>query len=928
MKPTLTGSEIRQSFIDFFKEKGHTFVPSASLVPGGDQTLLFTNAGMVQFKDVFLGIDKRPYTRAVNSQKCMRVAGKHNDLEEVGRDDTHHTFFEMLGNWSFGDYYKKEAISWAWELLTRIWKLDKERLWVTCFQDEKGEIPTDGEAASAWGSQPGLISSHIIYLGRKENFWEMAETGPCGPCSEIFIDLGEEFCLQRNEPNHVCDIEHNCRRFLEFWNLVFIQYNRLSPTELVALPAKHVDTGMGLDRITAILQNVKSNYATDLLHPLMDVVMELAHQTETERDANLTPYRVIADHSRTAAFLIADGVVPGNIGRNYVCRMIIRRASRFGGKLGLNKPFLAKVADIVIENYGDAFPELKRNRKTILDNITREEKRFQRTIETGLAHLQDELNTMINSNKRILEGKAAFDLYATHGLPFEIARDVAREQGLDIEESGFHQSMEQHRLNSGAGKAFGALGGEKSEIYSRLLKKLIKEDKLPNKEVLYDPYSSTTINNQVVSILKEGEVIGQAVPGDMVEIVLPETCFYIESGGQVSDTGLIRSQTKDLWEIQVNEVIKPAAGLIIHVGELTKGNPKVGDMAIAEVDDGRRRDIMRNHTATHLLHAQLRKVLGEHVRQAGSLVAPDRLRFDFTQNEPISVDDLEKVEEGVNRAILSNYPVTLEIKPLAKATEEGAMALFGEKYGENVRTISISGDSKISYELCGGTHVNQTGDIGTFIILSESSVAAGIRRIEAVTGIKAYELIHRQINTLQKISSRLSTSFENSLERINNLIFENENKSKKILSFYEIIAINEYKEYLNRYLLKMDKNEDSKFIITPINNSTGNGLISIVDEFKNQFDSGIIAIGSADPNTNKAVGEILITNDLTYKYNIKANDLATKAGLIVKGGGGGTATKAHFGGDDITKIKDALDTIRDVIDQKKKEIKNISNNKE
>ena len=912
MQSTLSGSEIRQSFIDFFKEKGHTFVPSASLVPGGDQTLLFTNAGMVQFKDVFLGIDKRPYLRAVNSQKCMRVAGKHNDLEDVGRDDSHHTFFEMLGNWSFGDYYKKEAISWAWELLTDIWELDKKRLWVTCFQDEKGEIPSDDEAASVWSSQPGLISSHIIYLGRKENFWEMAETGPCGPCSEIYIDLGEEFCPQKNEPNHVCDIKHDCRRFLEFWNLVFIQYNRLSPTELVALPAKHVDTGMGLDRITAILQNVKSNYATDLLLPLMDVVMKLANQTESERDANPTPYRVIADHSRTAAFLIADGVVPGNIGRNYVCRMIIRRASRFGGKLELNQPFLAKVAEKVIEIYGDAFPELKKNRKTILDNITREEKRFQSTIETGLAHLQDELNSLINSKKKILEGKAAFDLYATHGLPFEIARDVAREQGLDIEEDGFHQSLEEHRLSSGAGKAFGALGGEKSEIYSNVLMKLIEEDKLPNHEIKYDPYLSTTIQSQVVSILKDDEVVRQAVPGDKVEIVLPETCFYIESGGQVSDTGLIRSQTKNLWEIRINEVIKPAAGIIVHVGEVIKGNPKIGDEVIAEVDAGRRMDIMRNHTATHLLHAQLRKVLGEHVRQAGSLVAPDRLRFDFTQNEQVSEENLEKVEDGVNQAILSNYPVILETKSLAKAKEDGAMALFGEKYGESVRTISISGDSRISYELCGGTHVSQTGDIGTFIILSESSVAAGIRRIEAVTGVKSYEIIHQRMKALKQISSKLSTPIENSFDRVNDLLFQIEMKEKDIKKGGGKKAFDEYKS------MKADQINGFDILVNTITSGCAmDGLFPITDDFINK-NKGIIILGTVDPWTQEPIGKIRVSKEFVSKYNIFANDLAKEAGSIIKGGGGGTAFSAQFTGTDSTKINDAIKKINGEIINKMK----------
>jgi alanyl-tRNA synthetase len=913
MQPPLTGSEIRQSFIDYFKEKGHTFVQSASLVPGGDQTLLFTNAGMVQFKDVFLGIDKRPYSRAVNSQKCMRVAGKHNDLEDVGRDDTHHTFFEMLGNWSFGDYYKNEAISWAWELLTEIWKLDKNRLWVTCFQDEKGEIPTDEEAAAVWGSQPGLIKSHIIYLGRKENFWEMAETGPCGPCSEIYIDQGEGYCKQRNEPDHVCDIEHNCRRFLEFWNLVFIQYNRLSPSELIALPSKHVDTGMGLDRITSILQNVKSNYSTDLLLPLINEVMNLAHQIESEKEANPTPYRVIADHSRAAAFLIADGVVPGNIGRNYITRMIIRRASRFGGKIGLNQPFLAKIAEKVIENYGDAFPELKKNKTTILDNITREEKRFHATIETGLAHLQDELNSLIKSKQKTLKGKAAFDLYATHGLPFEIARDVAREQGLDIEESGFKQSMEEHRTSSGAGKAFGAMGGEKSEIYANLLKKLIGEGKLPEHEIKYEPYSNTSIKSQIVSILTEGEEINQAGPGDNVEIVLPETCFYIESGGQVSDAGLICSQIKDAWEIRINEVIKPAAGMILHIGEVIKGNPKIGDKVIVEVDAKRRRDIMRNHTATHLLHAELRKVIGEHVRQAGSLVAPDHLRFDFTQNEPISEEVLEKVEEGVNQSILSNYPVTLEVKPLAKATDEGAMALFGEKYGESVRTISIMGESRISYELCGGTHVNQTGDIGSFIILNESSVAAGIRRIEAITGVKAYEVIRQRMKNLRQISSKLSIPMENSFDRVNNLITENEKKIKEIGKLQEELASIEFENNKNKDLQKKDQ---TTVYITTIGSIETESLRKLADKFRIQNPSSVLAIGTKEINSERVTLLISITEDLVKNKGLNAVEMVKEAGVLIGGGGGGKPTLAQAGGNNSSNLPLALNKIRELVNSK------------
>ena len=480
-----TANEIRKSYIDFFVKKyGHTWVPSASLVPGGDATLLFTNSGMVQFKDVFLGTESRPYVRAVDSQKCLRVAGKHNDLEDVGADDTHHTFFEMLGNWSFGDYYKKEAIAWAWELLTKEWGLPKERLYASVFRDEQGEIPTDEEAASNWLKQPGFDKSHVVFYGRKDNFWEMADTGPCGPNSEIYYDFGEEFGKLGKRPDGELDLAHP--RFVEIWNLVFIQYNRLSATKLDPLPAKHVDTGMGFERITSIMKGVEGNYRTDLFTPIMAEIQKLAHQNEKQREENFTPYRVIADHSRAATFLIADGVVPGNVGRNYITRMIIRRAARFGAKLGLNEPFMARLAEVIIKNYGEAYPELVKHRKTILDNITREEERFQRTVESGLVHLEN-LFADLKSGET-LSGESAFELYATYGLPFEITRDIAKERGYQVDEAGFRSAMEEHRLASGGGQSMGELGGEQATVYADILKDLQKRQKLTRKGVKYDPY--------------------------------------------------------------------------------------------------------------------------------------------------------------------------------------------------------------------------------------------------------------------------------------------------------------------------------------------------------------------------------------------------------------------------------------------------------
>jgi alanyl-tRNA synthetase len=552
----LSGAEIRQTYIDFFVEHGHTAVPSSSLVPGGDATLLFTNSGMVQFKDVFLGTDKRPYTRAVDSQKCMRVAGKHNDLDDVGRDDTHHTFFEMLGNWSFGDYYKKEAIAWAWQLLTEVWGLDKNRLYATVFKDDsaaypagKGDIPTDEEAATNWLKQPGFGSDHLFYMDRKDNFWEMAETGPCGPCSEMHFDL-------RPDEGKVTPETLDTDRFVELWNLVFIQYNRLSPTQLDPLPAKHVDTGMGFERIVSILQGVDSNYKTDLFAKSLDVLRSLTGHTEKEMLADFTPYRVVCDHVRTASFLIADGVVPGNVSRNYVTRMIIRRGARFGTKIGLHEPFLAKVAEAVIDTYGDFYPELTKSRGAILDNLTREEIRFARTVETGTAHLENLLSELRASNDRaersskrseersrsvVLDGRRAFDLYATYGLPFEISRDIAREQGLEVDQAGFNAAKDEHSKASGGGKAIGKMGGEDAEFFAGILKDLQKKKKLGEHGVEYDPYTSPRVEGEVLALISNGQSVNSVSFGDQVEVILPKTGFYIESGGQVSDTGYIRS---------------------------------------------------------------------------------------------------------------------------------------------------------------------------------------------------------------------------------------------------------------------------------------------------------------------------------------------------------------------------------------------------
>ena len=899
MPNIISGNDIRQSFIDFFVERGHTQVPSASLVPGGDSTLLFTNAGMVQFKDVFLGTDKRPYTRAVNSQKCMRISGKHNDLDQVGRDNTHHTFFEMLGNWSFGDYYKPEAIAWWWELLTKVWGLDKERIWGTYFEDEKGIIAKDDEAAQIWLTLPGFNPDHLKPYGRKDNFWEMAETGPCGPCSEFHYDFGPEACTKKDDPEHECHINSDCGRWTELGNNVFIQYNRISEDILVPLPNKHVDTGMGFERIVSVIQGVQGNYATDLLAPLLDIIQSLSGQTNEQRQANLTPYRVIADHVRAATFLIADGVIPGNVGRNYICRMILRRAARFARKLDLVEPFMANVAEKVIGIYQEAYPELGRNHKTILDNITREEKRFGETLDAGLEVLQKMMDDQQNDASHEINGKAAFDLYASLGLPIEIIRDIARENGFGVDEAGFQMAMDEHRIASGAGKAFGEQNSDDVELYANTLKELIQNGKISEDGVLYDPYSRISLQDELIAIIKDGVSVKETKKGDTVELLFPETCFYVESGGQVADTGEIFERSGESWRVKITDVVKPAAGIIVHKGVVLSGTPKVGDQATLAVDAMRRKSIMRNHTATHLLHAMLHKVVGAHARQAGSLVAPDRLRFDFTNPEPLSKKQLMEIEAGVNQMILDNHKLHKQVKSLQQAMDEGAMALFGEKYGSTVHTIEIGESGSLSYELCGGTHVDESGDIGLFLITLESSIASGIRRIEAVTGGKAYQVAREQMDTLEKAALTLKTSLNEVPLRVESLLDSLADQQKEIARLMEKQALSQFKSILD----KPEQFQGVNVISAIIENANTSGLRSLTDLFKQKYSTGVIALGTI--TDGKPLLIAAVTDDL-IKRGLHSGNLIREMAKLVDGGGGGKPDLAQAGGKDPSTLPQAM----------------------
>ena len=899
----LTGNQVRQSFLDFFAERGHTIVPSASLVPGGDSTLLFTNAGMVQFKDVFLGTETRPYTRAVDSQKCLRVSGKHNDLDTVGRDNTHHTFFEMLGNWSFGDYYKPEAIQWSWELLTRVWGLDPSRLYATYFKDDQGDLPTDEEARQVWLAQPGFVASHLIHGGRKDNFWEMAETGPCGPCSEIHYDFGADFCNMQHVPGHVCEVNGDCSRIVEIWNNVFIQYNRTSPTNFQPLPKRHVDTGMGFERIVSIIQGVRGNYDTDLLKPLLDETQRLAGQTDDERAANLTPYRVIADHVRAAAFLIADGVTPGNVGRNYVCRMIIRRAARFARKINLTEPFMAQVARLVVENYQAAYPELRENAELIYETLTAEEKRFAETLDAGFTELRDHVARLKDEGQSQLDGKTAFILYSTLGFPLEITRDILEEDGLTVDEKGFYEAMEAHRLASGKGQAFGNMNGENAEFYAALLSDLQAAGKLPSDGVHYDPYTSFSIETRLAAILRDGALVQSAQVGDEVELILQDSPLYIESGGQVGDTGVVVSSSSPEWEISVTSTRKPVAGLIVQSGIVRRGTPSVESVVLVSVDIAARRATMRNHTGTHLLHTALRTILGDKVHQSGSAVDPERMRFDINFPRPLKNAELLQIEALVNHYIAEEYPVIKRIKTLDEAKADGAMALFGEKYGSEVRTIEIADNrGRVSYELCGGTHLDNTAEIGSFYITSESSVAAGIRRIEAVTGEKAYSWARERLTLLNEAAAFLESSPFELLSKTTLL----ENRLKEFDKELELLRAQGAQAEFSKRLQSIQEVAGVPVLSAIIPNADADALRNLTDQFRQQHPSGVVVLGTVSHNKPMLIAAV--TPDLIAR-GIKAGDLIKRAAAVVGGGGGGRPDMAQAGGKDPDKLSEALDQV-------------------
>ncbi len=894
MKP-MTSAEARQAFLDFFVEYNHREVPSSSLVPANDPTLLFVNSGMVQFKDVFLGIDKRDYTRATTAQKSMRVSGKHNDLENVGPSPRHHTFFEMLGNFSFGDYFKKDAARFAYTVLTEVFKLPKDRLAVTVYKN-------DDDAYNIWVNEVGVDPLRVARMGPKTNFWQMADVGPCGPCSEIFWDRNPE----RGVDSIIPELQAEEDRFLEVWNLVFMQFNRTQPDPEhtgqydIPLPAPSVDTGMGLERILSVMNGVDNNYDTDLFLPIMKLTQKLAGHSDEERLANIVPYRVIADHIRAAVFLIADGVLPGAKGRDSVCRLVVRRASRFGQKLGFNEPFLGKVADAVFDIMGGHYTELVEKRESIKKIITQEEVRFRRTLDRGVDELNEKLTQLPEGGQ--LSGEDAFYLKATLGLPIQVTKDIVEERGYTVDMDGYETAENEHGIRSGGGQAMGSI--DLGELYKNLLNDLKSQGKLGENGVIYLPYGDTQLDATVLAMVRDGEPVSDVIVGDKVEVVLDHTPFYVEAGGQVSDTGVIAGKG---WRIEVEDMARPIGGMIIHRGEVIEGTPHQGDAVRAEVDSARRTDITRNHTATHLLHAALRDLLGTHVQQRGSLVAPDRLRFDFVHDAKVTHEELSKIEKAVNAIILKDFPVKAEEKSLDEAKKEGAMALFGEKYGERVRTIVIEKeDDRYSYELCGGVHVKQTSDIGPFLIVSEGSVSAGVRRVEAFTGVGALDYIRHNLELLHSVASQVGATPETVSERVAALQNELVTTRKQVEKLQRETA----KATFDALLSRAETFDKGQMLVAQVDNVPVDTLREMSDWFRSKVTSGVLVLGAVSDGRPQLL--VSVTDDL-IKQGVHAGNLIKQIASVVGGGGGGRPNLAQAGGKDAEKLPEALQLARQLI---------------
>ena len=857
----MKSQQIRQTFTEFFKNKGHTLVPSDLLVPGNDPTLLFTNAGMVQFKDVFLGTGTRQYNRAADTQKCIRVSGKHNDLEEVGHDTYHHTFFEMLGNWSFGDYYKTEAITWAWELLTEVWKMPKERLFATVYR-------TDDESFELWKTKTDINPAHILRFDEKDNFWEMGETGPCGPCSEIHINLTDDY----DNSKYVNAGTPEC---IEIWNLVFIQYNRDENGKLHDLPSKHVDTGMGFERVCAVMQKKGSNYDTDVFMPLINRISEIS-DVAYEKEENKIPMRVIADHIRTLTFAIADGAVPGNDGRGYVLRRILRRASRYGRKLNMKEPFLFSLVDVLVETMSDVFPEIKEKQEYVKKIIKSEEESFNRTLDRGIELFETVINDLKAKNGTIIRGEDAFKLYDTFGFPVDLTNVMAREIGFSVDENSFNELMnkQKERGREATKDKFASVNVNFNDLSLFNL-----SDEAKTEFTGYEEFSSSA---KIIGLKKEDK-------NDF--IILDKSPFYVESGGQTGDTGLITINKDVLYVSDVTKV----ENKIIHVVENDiEVSLIIGSEILASVDETRRGDIMRNHSVTHFLHAAMRKILGTHVHQAGSLVAPDKLRFDFSHFAKVSEEELRDIEILVNEQLRRNIPLTHHRNiPFDEAKKMGALMFFGDKYGDKVNVVQF-GD--FSMEFCGGTHVKNSSQIGLFKILSESSIASGVRRIEAVTGAGVEKFILEREARIQKSEVRINELIEEKKKLEKELA---ELKLKGKLGGIDSIVSNP----TDAGRIKIFK---GKVAATNMDE-----LKSFGDELRSKIKSGIGLLAS---ELEGKVGLVcVVSDDLLKEKKFSAGKIVGEVAKILGGAGGGRPHLATAGGKDVTKIDEALKQVDEIV---------------
>lgn len=864
-----TTSQIRSDFLEFFKGKGHTIVPSAPLVPGNDPTLLFTNSGMVQFKDVFLGAEKRSYVRAADVQRCLRAGGKHNDLDQVGYTARHHTFFEMLGNWSFGDYFKKDAIAWAWELLTQVWKLPAERLLVTVYQ-------TDDEAYALWRDMVGVPEERIVRIGdnkgapfASDNFWQMADTGPCGPCTEIFYDHGDH--IAGGPPGSP---DEDGDRFIEIWNLVFMQFDRQPDGTLVPLPAPCVDTGMGLERLAAILQHVHTNYEIDLFQALIRKASELTGTADLENKS----LRVIADHIRACSFLIVDGVLPSNEGRGYVLRRIIRRALRHGWMLGVRQPFFSKLVPTLIEQMGEAYPELPAAVDTVTRALQAEEERFAETLDAGMKIFEDVAGKASNG---VIPGVDAFRLYDTYGFPLDLTQDIARERDLTVDIAGFDAAMEQQRETARAAGKFGGGVTLPAELVATLS---------PTVFLGYDRLQADGLT--VLALLKDGRPVQSADAGDAVIVITNQTPFYAESGGQVGDTGVL---TGNGVRLAVEDTQKFAGQFHGHVGTLCEGGLKVGDVLSGQVDGERRGATILNHSATHLLHAALREVLGTHVQQKGSLVAPDRLRFDFSHFQPISAEELAVIERKVNQQVRANNAAEVHNMGMQEALDFGAMALFGEKYGEHVRVLKM-GD--YSTELCGGTHVNRTGDIGLFKITSEGGVSAGVRRIEAVTGQGALDYVDAEEARLAEAADLLGGSAADVVEKIRALGQRQKQLERELEAVKAKVAAGATADLSGQAV----EVAGVKVLAARLEGFDAKALRDAMDRLKQQLGDAVVVLAGAQDGKAALVAGV----NGSAMGKVKAGELLSHIAGQIGGKGGGRPDLAQGGGEDGPALATAL----------------------